>query len=139
MNMVAATGHLNCTKGARLYLQKMVKLEAYYPWVYQHFTNKSFYCISRTDKFWAGLLTDLVIEQTVMEPLKILGGLIKGRGMDKNKRNLWAVQLFTAVLKLWRRCTALPTQVFRVVGNIKSWEYQDVKKITKIYKSFMVG
>ena len=40
MNMVAATGHLNCTKGARLYLQKMVKLEAYYPWVYQHLQTK---------------------------------------------------------------------------------------------------
>ena len=78
LNLFATTGHINYTKSARLYLQKMVELETDYPWLYQQFSNKGFNCVRRTDKFWAGLWTDLVTEQTMMRSLNSLVGLTRG-------------------------------------------------------------
>ena len=43
----------------------------------------------QTDEFWAGLWTDLVIEQTMMCSFKSLGGLTRGQGMDESTRNIW--------------------------------------------------
>ena len=84
--MFAATGRLKNAKSAEGYQQKMLELENDYPWVYQHFTGESFHCISRTDKFWARLWTDLVMEQTMTQSLRNLGGLTRGGGMGENTR-----------------------------------------------------
>ena len=75
-------------KGASLYLEKKVELETELALerVYKYYLN-------RADKFWAGLWTHLVTEQTKMRPLKSLEGLTRGRGVGKNKRNLWVVML----------------------------------------------
>ena len=62
LNLFAAAGHYNYAKSARIYLQMMVDLEHDYPWLYHQFSVKGFHCVRRTDKFWAGLWTDLVIE-----------------------------------------------------------------------------
>ena len=65
----------------------MRKVPNYLQKLYQQFSNKGFHCVSQTDKFWAGLWTDLVIEQ-MMRSLKSLGGLTRGQGIDENTRNL---------------------------------------------------
>ena len=75
LNLFVATGHINYAKSGRLYLQLMLDLEKNYPWLYHQFNDKGFHCIRRTDKFWTGLWTDLVIEQTAMLSIKSLGGL----------------------------------------------------------------
>ena len=93
LNIFAAAGHYNYAKSARTYLQMMVDLEHDYPWLYHQFSVKGFHCVRRTDKFWAGLWTDLVIEQTLMRSIKIIGGLTRGRGMDEPVRNLWVTTL----------------------------------------------
>ena len=89
LNLYAATGHINYVKSGRLYLQLMLDLEKNYPWLYHQFNEKGFHCIRRTDKLWAGLWTDLVIEQTMTYSIKSLGGLTRGRGMDESTRNIW--------------------------------------------------
>ena len=80
---------------------------ASYSYVYQQFTNKGFHYISRPDKFWAGLWSDLVIEQIMIGSLKSLGGLARGQGMDRTQE-ICGLQLYTAVLKLKRGCAGEP-------------------------------
>ena len=69
----AASGHNLYLKSAHIYLQKMMKLEEVNPDVYQQFLN-GFHCIKRSDRYWAGLSTDLTIEQVLMKSLKTSGG-----------------------------------------------------------------
>ena len=64
-NLFAATGHVNYAKSTRLYLQIMLNLSTSHPWLYEHF-RKGFHAIRWNDRFWAGLWSDLVIEQFMM-------------------------------------------------------------------------
>jgi len=45
--------------------------------------------VRRSDRFWAGLSPDLVIEQVLMRSLKTTGGLTRGRGMTELQRHIW--------------------------------------------------
>ncbi|MPC64518.1 hypothetical protein E2C01_058636 [Portunus trituberculatus] len=48
----------------------------------------------RTERFWAGLSKDLVIEQTLMRTMKSAGGLVHGRGvLEEKQRNKWLLSL----------------------------------------------
>jgi hypothetical protein len=87
LNLFAATGHSNYC--ARLYLQMMRDLPDSHPWLYSMFQKHGFHSIRRSDRFWAGLSTDLVIEQTMMKTIKGRGGLTRGRGFDENVRSVW--------------------------------------------------
>ena len=58
----------------------MVTLESDNPAVFQKFVN-GFHVIRRSDRYWAGLGSDLVIEQTLMRSLKSTVGLTRGGGM----------------------------------------------------------
>ena len=40
-------------------------------------------------KFWAGISTDLAIEQAMMRSIKSSGGLTHGRGSDESVRAVW--------------------------------------------------
>ena len=53
------------------------------------FTEKKLHTIRRSDKFWARLSIDLVIEQTMMRAIKGRGGVTHGRGMDENVWLTW--------------------------------------------------
>ena len=70
----AAAWHFNCLKTAYLYLQDMTTLETTNPAVVSQF-RKGLRVVRLTDKYWAGLGCDLVIEQTLMRTLKSNGGL----------------------------------------------------------------
>ncbi|KAG1685236.1 hypothetical protein GQR58_009169 [Nymphon striatum] len=61
----------------------MLELEDTQPDVYNKFLSGLF-VVRRSDRFWVGLPTDLVIEQTLMRTIKTTGGLT--RGMDENQR-----------------------------------------------------
>ena len=89
LNLHAATGHFNYAKSTRLYLQTMIRLEYNFPWLHRQFKENRFYCVQRSDKYWAGLWTDLTIEQTMMRSIKGLGELTRGRGMNVAVQNLW--------------------------------------------------
>ena len=86
----SAAGHPNYLKSAYLYLQKMVTLESDNPAVFQKFVN-GFHMIRRSDQYWAGLGSDLVIEQTLMRTLKSTGGLTRGSGMSEHQRAVWTM------------------------------------------------
>ncbi|CAG2217708.1 unnamed protein product [Mytilus edulis] len=47
----------------------------------------------RSDRFWSGLSSDLVIEQVLMRCIKTTGGLTRGRGMTDAQRSLWILSM----------------------------------------------
>ena len=86
----AAAGHYNYLKSAHFYVQEMAQLETTHPDVFRKFSN-GLHVIRRSNRYWAGLSSDLVIEQTLMRSLKTSGGLIRGSGMTEEQRSLWTM------------------------------------------------
>ena len=84
----AASGHNHYTKSARLYLQSMKNLNVEHPDVYKAFAS-GYHVVRRSDRYWAGLSTDLIIEQVLMRSLKTTGGLTRGSGMTEQQRVTW--------------------------------------------------
>ena len=89
LNLFAATGHIHYTKSARIYLQEMIDLKTKCPDIHDHFVSFGHHSIRRSDRFWAGLWSDLVIEQVMMRSIKSSGGLTRGRGFTESVRNQW--------------------------------------------------
>ena len=89
---LAASGHNHYTKCVWIYLQQMSKLKDEHPTVYRHFI-RGLHVVRRSDRLWAGLPTDLVIEQALMRTLKTTGGLTRGRGMTEQKRLTWVMAM----------------------------------------------
>jgi len=88
LSYFAASGHNAYTKSAYIYLSNMADLKDNHPIVYDHFMN-GFHSVRRSDRFWAGLSTDLIIEQMLMRSIMSVGGLTRGRGMDESQRAMW--------------------------------------------------
>ncbi len=88
----AAAGHNLYAKSAHVYLQMMVKLEDEHPDVYQSF-KMGHHAVRRSDRFWAGLSSDLVIEQVLMRRIKTSGESTRGRGMSEIQRLVWLLSL----------------------------------------------
>lgn len=86
----ATAGHYNYLKSAYLYVQEMCQLETTHPDVYDRY-SRGFHVIRCSNHFWAGLSSDLVIEQTLMRSSKSSGGLTHGSGMAEEMRALWTM------------------------------------------------
>ena len=89
---LAAASHNLYTKSIQVYLQNMLQLEQSNPDVYHSFTARK-RVIHRSDRFWAGLSTDLIIEQVLMRSVKTTGGLTRGRGMTESQRATWLLSM----------------------------------------------
>jgi len=50
-------------------------------------------CCKKNRQDWAGLSTDLLIEQVMMQSIKSAGGLTHGRGMNESVRIMWVKTL----------------------------------------------
>ena len=70
----------------------MNTLEIQHPEVYHHFIN-GYHSIWRSEREWAGLSPDHVIESVLMRSLKTSGGLTRGRGMSEQQRAIWALSM----------------------------------------------
>ena len=88
----AAAGHNKYVKSAYLYLQLMCDLHKTHPDVHKSFQN-GLHVVRRSDLYWSGLSTDLVIEQVLMRGLKTSGGLTRGRGMTEAQRLAWVMSM----------------------------------------------
>jgi len=55
--------------------------------------NSDLFVIRRSDRLWAGLPSDLVIEQVLMRSLKTNGGLTRGRGMEETQCLRWLLAM----------------------------------------------
>jgi hypothetical protein len=98
MNLFAATGHVNYARSSRMYVQEMLSLAETNPWLNEQF-QEGRHAVRRSGRYWAGLWSDLVIEQTLMRSLKSRGGLTRGRGFEENVRHLWVSSInYTAAV-----------------------------------------
>nr|XP_054767556.1 uncharacterized protein LOC129274841 [Lytechinus pictus] len=88
----AASGHILYTKSAYIYLQMMCELPQTHPDVYRRF-QEGHHVVRRSDRYWAGLSTDLIIEQVLMRSLKTSGGLTRGTGFSETQRNVWLLSM----------------------------------------------
>eukprot|EP00795_Rhopilema_esculentum_P011181 gene11182-biopygen2781 len=70
----------------------MSKLKDDHPRVHDAF-EKGFHVIRCSDRYWAGLSSDLIIEQVLMRSLKTSGGLTRGRGMSETQRLIWLLSM----------------------------------------------
>lgn len=89
---LAASGHNLYAKSIYLYLQMMEKHQHQHPDTYSYFAA-GLHVIRRSDRYWAGLSSDLVIEQVLMRSMKITGGLTRGRGMTEVQRASWLLSM----------------------------------------------
>ena len=87
-----AAGHHNYAKSARLYLQQMMALKDTHLKVYQDY-QEGHHVFRRSDRYWAGLSQDLVIEQVLMRSLKTSGGLTRGTGFGERQRLVWLLSM----------------------------------------------
>ena len=78
----AASGHNFYVKSVQIHLQDMLELKETSPDVYNKFSSGLF-VIRRSDRFWAGLPSDLVIEQALMRTIKSTGGVDKRPGYGR--------------------------------------------------------
>ena len=70
----------------------MLQLQAQHPDVYAIFST-GYHVIRRRDRYWAGLSSDLVIEQVLMRSMTATGGLTRGRGMTESQRTRWLLSM----------------------------------------------
>ena len=89
---LAASGHNNYTKSLMLFLNKMDKFEQTNPSIYNKFVEGLF-VLRRTDSCWAGVYSDLYIEQVLMSGLKSVGGLTRGCGFEETTSLTWLLSM----------------------------------------------
>jgi hypothetical protein len=70
----------------------MQQLETEHPDVFCNFLQ-GHHVVRRSNRYWAGLSTDLAIEQLLMRSVKTAGGLTGGRGMYESQRNQWILSM----------------------------------------------
>ena len=70
INLFAATGQTNYARCLRLHLQLMLSLRDSHPQVYEKLAQQGAHVIRRSERYWASLSSDLIIEQVLMKPLK---------------------------------------------------------------------
>ena len=89
---LASSGHSLYAKSASIYLSFMANLPSDHPEVHQHFVE-GLHVARRSDRAWAGLSTDLMIEHVLMCSMKTSGGLTRGRGMTEQQRLTWLLAM----------------------------------------------
>ena len=92
LNLFAASGHPNYAKNAHLSVQQMMSLSEKHPWLHEQFENAK-HAVQRSQRYWAGLWSDLVIEQTLMRSVKSTIGLTRDRSMQEGTHHLWVSSL----------------------------------------------
>ena len=57
--------------------------------MFKDFSDKGYFTINRTASRWAGVWSDMTIEQTLMRSIKSSGGLTRGRGITDSVLAKW--------------------------------------------------
>jgi len=87
LNLFASTGHANYAKSDGLYLQTMQALPTTHSWLYEQFMH-GHHSVRLSDRMWASLPTDYVIESTLMRSLKSRSGITRGIGVNESVRSV---------------------------------------------------
>ena len=123
---LAAAGHNSYTKYLLLYLHRMSHLD---PSVSQIF-EKGLHVVRRSDRYWAGLSSDLVIEQVLMRSLKTTAGLTRGRVLMKF-RGSYGYSQGQCVRKSILLCKSSPSSLSQPANNTEMYDLHDKRGIPK--------
>ncbi|KAG1687917.1 hypothetical protein GQR58_008201 [Nymphon striatum] len=126
LNLFAPTGHIHYAKSARLYLQVMLDLPSTFPDLHHKFTEE-YHVVRRSDRFWGGLWTDLVIEQVMVRSLKSRGGLTRRRGMAENVTLTWVHTMHTCA-QIHHSMTTCSVQLQGFYQKLMQYESLHVQK-----------
>ena len=129
LNLFAASGCINYAKSARLSLQSMNELPDKYPWLYQCFNEKGYHVVRRSDRYWGGLWSDLIIEQVLMRSIKSHGGLSRGRGTSDSVIAIWCQSM--------HRLAAIHESMSTLTGHIHQTSGQHVEERASRFKRDM--
>ena len=72
-----------------------IQLPQKHPWLYKPFSEHGFHSVRRSDRYWAGLSTDLIIEQVMMRSIKSRSGLIRSPGFTETVRLMWLYSMYS--------------------------------------------
>ena len=86
--LFASQHHVNYAKSVFVYLQQMRELPEKFALLHKQFTH-GLHTVRKTDRYWGGLSTDLIIEQDMMRQNKTKRGLTRGRGLEENTCTVW--------------------------------------------------
>lgn len=87
-----ASGHFHYAKCTNLFVQDMLILQEHYPGEHQIFKDYmdfGYSSVNRSGKRWAGVWSDMAIEQSLMCGMKSKGGLTRGQGMTDSTLAKW--------------------------------------------------
>lgn len=84
-----ASGHNNYAMSLQIFRQDLYNLKDTNPEAEKLF-NEGYFFVRRSERYWAAIPPDLVIEQVLMASLKdCRSGLTHGRGIDELQRLMW--------------------------------------------------
>ena len=90
----ASAAHSQYAKGARLYLEVMDLMLPVGSDLHDLFHNHRLHTVRYNESEWAGIWTDLCIEQTLMRSVKSVGGLSGGRlRNEESAQKMWIAML----------------------------------------------
>ncbi len=122
----------------------MWELPTDHPWLYHCFTEKGFHTVRRISRYWAGLWTDLIIEQVMMRSIKSRGGLTRGRGVTETVRLQWIYSMhkcagvhdaMTATTKLKHKTSEQHIELGTSRGKHDYFNYEDLKEDSRMVQS----
>ena len=88
----AASGHSRYAKSAYVYLQIVLRLPETHPDAHRKFME-GYHVVRGSDRFWAGLSTDIIIVQVLKRSIKTHVGLTRGKGMTEKQRLVWVLYM----------------------------------------------
>ena len=135
LKLFAATGHFNYAKSARMYLQQMLKRPEKHPEVHTMLKENGYNLVRRSGKYWAGLWSDLIVEQVMMRSVKSRRGLTRGRDFTESTRHQWVhvahqcAAIHEAMTSLTRSTLVNSKQHVEVDVSRKNRDVSDLSKI----------
>ena len=98
--------------------------------------EQGFFTVRRSNKLWAGIWTDMTIEQVLMRAMKTNGGLTRGRGLTESVISRW--------ISTMPACSALAERFeqFNMIRTVSSEQHvelrasrksRDMKDVDKFY------
>ena len=99
------------------------------------FKENGYHSVRRSDRYWAGLWLDLIIEQAMMRSIKSRGGLTRGRSFTKSTRHQWVhtahqcAVIHEAMTSVTKSTLANSEQLVQLGVSRKNRDVSDLSKI----------
>ena len=102
--------------------------------MYQKLIDR-FYVVRTNERKWAGLSTDLVLEQVLMRNIKTSGVLKRGKGMTEQQRLIWLLlvpvcaEMDSAMLDLTGICNSTSEQNMDISESRQNRDMKDTQTL----------